>query len=414
MLKNKIYNLLRWSEKYTKTDMVYLASGGFWLTTGQVVSSLSSLLLAIAFANLLPKETFGVYKYVLSIASILSIPTLSGMSTAITQAIARGYDGSFVPALKTRIRWGLLGGLLGITLAGYYYINNNIDLTISFLIASIFLPIMDPLSSYNSILHGKKMFKQYSKYFVLTKVFSVSTLIATIFLTNKLSLILLAYFVSWTLTHFIFLKITLNKIILSDKKDNKTIKYGKHLSFINLLGAITGQLDKILVFHYMGATELAIYSFAIIPIEQTKGILKNIQSIAFPKFAQSTVLEIKKTILPKIAKFSALILLITVAYILLAETLYKIFFPNYMEAVYYSKIFSISLITIPLLIITSVFRAQKMTKTIYKFNIITSVFNIVIIFYSIYFYGIIGLVIARVVARFFNLFLSIFLLKRSN
>ncbi len=414
MVKNKIYKLLRWSEKYTKTDMVYLASGGLWLTVGQIMSSLSSLLLAIAFANLLPRETYGVYKYVLSIVSILSIPTLSGMNTAVTQAVARGYDGSFLPALKTRIKWGVLGGVLSVGLAGYYFINGNTDLTISFLIASVFLPILDPLSSYSSILHGKKMFKQYSRYFILTKVFSVSILITTIFLTNKLFIILLAYFISWTLIHFIFLKITLRKISLNNKKDEKTIKYGKHLSFINLLGAISGQLDKILVFHFMGAVDLAIYSFAIIPIEQAKGVLKNVQSLAFPKFAQNTITEIKKTILPKIVKFSIIIFIITIFYVLMADILYKIFFPNYMDSAYYSKIFSISLVTIPLLIITSIFRAQKMTKTIYQFNIITSIFNIIIIFLSIYFYGIIGLIIARVMARFFNLFLSIFLLQKSN
>ncbi len=64
-LRAKICNFLRWSEKYIKTDMIYLVKGGFWLTLGQIISSVSSLLLVIAFANLLPKETYGIYKYFL-------------------------------------------------------------------------------------------------------------------------------------------------------------------------------------------------------------------------------------------------------------------------------------------------------------------------------------------------------------
>ena len=43
-IKNKTYKLLRKSEKYTKTDMVYLTKGGFWLTLGQIISSTSAFL----------------------------------------------------------------------------------------------------------------------------------------------------------------------------------------------------------------------------------------------------------------------------------------------------------------------------------------------------------------------------------
>ena len=62
--KNSVYTFLRKTEKYTKTDMVYLASGGFWLSIKTALSILIALSLSIAFANLLPKETFGEYKYI--------------------------------------------------------------------------------------------------------------------------------------------------------------------------------------------------------------------------------------------------------------------------------------------------------------------------------------------------------------
>ena len=79
--KQKLISILRWSEKYTQTDMVYLTRGGFWLILGKIVFNISGFLLIIAFANLLSKEAYGTYQYVLSVASILAIPTLSPIPT---------------------------------------------------------------------------------------------------------------------------------------------------------------------------------------------------------------------------------------------------------------------------------------------------------------------------------------------
>ena len=58
-LKQTIFRMLRWSERFTKTDMVYLAKGSFWMMAKQVGVSIISFGLAIAFANLLPQETYG-------------------------------------------------------------------------------------------------------------------------------------------------------------------------------------------------------------------------------------------------------------------------------------------------------------------------------------------------------------------
>jgi len=44
-IKNFLYKKLRLSEKYTRTDMVYIAKGGFWLTFGQSITSILSLIL---------------------------------------------------------------------------------------------------------------------------------------------------------------------------------------------------------------------------------------------------------------------------------------------------------------------------------------------------------------------------------
>ena len=110
-IKTKLLSILKKSEKYTKTDMTYMAKGGFWLTFAQVISSISSLLLTLAFASMVTKEVYGTYKYIFSLFALLSIPTLSGMGTAITQSVARGFEGSVIPAFKEKIKWGALGVL---------------------------------------------------------------------------------------------------------------------------------------------------------------------------------------------------------------------------------------------------------------------------------------------------------------
>ena len=244
-LENKIYKLLRKSEKYTKTDMVYLAKGGFWLTLNQVISSASAFLLVLAFANLLPKETYGEYKYILSILGILSIPTLGGMGTAVVQAVARGYEGSLSSALKVKIRWGLLSSLASLSLAGYYWFNGNTTLTFSFLIASIFLPFFDTLSIYNALLQGKKLFKIASKFGIISKIIATITMIIAILFSKNIFIILTTYLASYTLLRLIFLNITFKKHIKNNNEDSSTISYGKHLSLIGVISTIAAQIDKV-------------------------------------------------------------------------------------------------------------------------------------------------------------------------
>src|SRR3989344_4903049 len=124
--RHKLYTVLRGLEKYTKADMVYLAKGGFWITFGQSFSTLLSLVLIIAFANLLPKETYGTYRYILSLASIFNVFTLTGMNSAVARAVAIGHEGALRTSVKYQLKWNLLMLVAFFTLGGYYLANGDI------------------------------------------------------------------------------------------------------------------------------------------------------------------------------------------------------------------------------------------------------------------------------------------------
>ena len=188
-IKNKIYKLLRKSEKWTKTDMIYLTKGGFWITTSQVASFILYFLLSIVFANFLPKEIYGTYKFVLSMIALLTIPTLGSMGTAVIQAVARGYEGSLIPAIKEKIKWGSLGFLGSLFLALYYYIQNDHQLFFSFLLISIFIQIFGAFAIYGALLQGRKLFKISSKISIFSNFVSITILIITVLFTNNIYLI---------------------------------------------------------------------------------------------------------------------------------------------------------------------------------------------------------------------------------
>ncbi len=410
-LKQKIKDFLIYTQRYTHTDMIYLAKGGFWLTLGQIISTGASFLLAVAFANLLDPVTYGNYKYILSLVGILGIFSLPAMGTAIIQAVARGLEGSFYTAFKTKLKWGLLGSLTALGLASYYFLRGNYLLSIPLLISAIFLPLMEASRVWGSFLGGRKLFNIQVKFNSLNRILSVSIMITTLFLTKNLLWLIAVYFVSNTFLNFFFYLITKGKFQPNKKEDPQTLSYGKHLSLMGIIGTIANYLDRILIFHYLGAGEVAIYSFAIYPPEQIKGFFKNIRPLALPKLSQKSKQEIKKTFFKKIIKFFLALLPITVAYIITAPFLYKLIFPQYSQAVPYSQIFAISLIFTPILPI-SVLESQMAIKEKYTITLFSGFSRIFLMSSLVLFYGIWGVIIGWVLARFLTFLLALWSIKR--
>ncbi len=401
ILRTKTYNILRKSEKYLKTDMVYLAKGGLWLTLGQVISSIATFLLAIAFANLLPKETYGTYKYILSVAGILTIATLRGMDMATNQAAARSHEGTLIPIIKTKIYWGLLGAISSSGISLYYFINENITLAISFLVIAAFLPFMDSFNLYNSFLRGKKLFRASVIYGIIIHILATITLIITLFATNNLFIIIFAYFFSWTLLRAIFFFLTLKKFPPNQSIDPNTIPYGKHLSFINATAALVGSLDFILVFHYLGAVALAVYSFALAPVLQFRGLFDKLPILAIPKLANRPSSEISLMLRKRFVMLFIAGMVLSLIYIAIAPLVFKILFPKYLESVLFSQIFSMSIAITLAQSILGAATTSKVTlipkKLLYLWNIpgIVLTLSIIVLIKP---FGIMGVVISRLLS----------------
>jgi O-antigen/teichoic acid export membrane protein len=403
---------LRKSQKFTGTDNVYVATYGFYLTIGNVISMTAAFLLSIAFARFLPKEIYGQYRYILSIVTILAISSLQGMNDAVVRGVAKGFEGVFIKGFKTKLKWSLLGSIASLGIAIYFWLQGNIEFTISFLIIAVFLPLFKSGETYQFYLNGKKLFGKKVNYTAIIQILATVFLILTLFLTKNLIILILVYFFSYSVLRMLFLFWTIRKTKPNKKQDLKTISYGKHLSLMGIIGLIAEQIDKILLFQFMGPIKLAIYSFAILPVEQIRTPLQNIQELALPKLSTRSKKEIKKNLPKKLLKSIIFILIMIAIYIILVPYFFKIFYPQYIDSVFYSRLFSFDLLVFPISMMVLTLQAKMKTKELYKINIINPIIRIILLVVLIPLYGMLGAIIAILLSQIFYFFITWFFFKK--
>jgi O-antigen/teichoic acid export membrane protein len=411
-IKNKTYNFLRWSQKYTGTDNVYLAKNGFWLILNHGVQIIMSLVLLIIFTNLLSKEIYGTYQFILSVAGTLSLFTFIGTGTAVMRATAKGSESALHKGLKIKLLWNLGIVVASSITAIYYYINDNELLFIAFLIVAIFQPLISAFELYNSYLIGKQLFRKSSALTVIQRLLPFIILVPTIFLTDNLLIIIFIYFSSNAFSLFLIYKITSPKRPKPSAIDDELLNYSKHLSIIGIIAKITEYSDKILVWHFLGATSVAVYALAQMPILNLRSILRLIHSLAFPKLVKKDLSQLKKTLPKKIRYYFLIVSSSVFLYIIAAPFLFKIFFPNYPEAVIYSQFLALSVLAVPRAIIGQVFTAHKKKKEQYILNISTSVVRIILLLILLPIYGIWGAILSTLAVDLYRTILVWFLFYR--
>ncbi len=409
--KQTIYGFLRKSQKYTGTDNIYLAKGGFWLTMGQAVSALSSFVLAIAFANLLDPENYGQYKYILSLLGMLQIFSLVGMNKAITQAVARGLEGSFDSGFKAKLKWSILGSLAAIGLAVYYLLKGNQLLFIPLLLIAAFMPLMEASRIYTGFLGGKKLFSIQTKYSIVNQIAFAALIVITLFLTKNIFWLIAVYLASHTFMNYAFYLITKIKFKPNQKEDSNTLNYAKHLSLMGVVSQGADYLDKIVLFHFLGSMPLAVYSFAVLLPEEIQKVLSHVSTLAMPKFASKTKEEIRASIMKKFWQLTIVTASLAAIYVLIAPSVYKIFFPQYMASIPFSQVFILSFISIPISLLGTVFEAKMMKGKLYFIKIAPLVrMGLYVILIPLF--GIWGLLWAIIGAEIFKSALVLFLFRK--
>ena len=413
-LKTKIVSILRYSERYTKTDMVYLAKNSFWLNLNTIISSAFALALSVVFARYLDKEIYGNYQFLISLASIVGTLTLTGMNASVIQSVARGYEGVLKKSVWVQIKYALIPFCLGVAISLYYFLNNNITISYSLIAISILMPITSAFNTWAAFLSGKKDFYKTFTLSQASNLFYYSVMFVCIFIFPQTVTLVFANFLASAITNFlIYLRVS-KKYVSNNLEDEGSIEYGKKLSVSSILPLISIHIDNILVFHLLGASNLAIYAFASNIPEKFISLIRPISTVALPKMSVKNPDNFRKELGSKIFKLLLFSFLFSLIYILLAPFVYKILFPNYTDSILYSQVYVIAAAISTTTSLAVSFMFASRSNKIYTYNIINPIFNIAAMITGTYFFGIWGLIASRVMGNFFSLSLSYGLERKST
>lgn len=408
-LKLRIVSLLRWSERYTKTDMVYLAESAFWTNSSVALTSLFAFVTSIAFANLVPKEQFGLYQYLLSLATIVGALTMTGMNSAVTQAVSRGYEGVLRASVRLQLKLAVLPFLLGSGVSAYYFLNGNGVIAAGTALIAILLPLTNTFNTYAAYFNGKEDFKRIFLGSTITNVaYYGAILLATWLAPDALALIAVNVGVNAAAAFGLYLY-TLRAYQPSDDNDPSALRYGTHLSLMNVLDILVTQADAVLIFHFLGAVPLAIYNFACAIPERIGGLFKFLVFAGLPRFAQSTPDELAPVLLGKTLRAMGAGLIVSLAYIAIAPLLFGALFPKYLDALPYTQVYAFMIaLTAGSLPLTALL-SQRMQRELYIFRIVSPIVHLILQISLLMIWGLMGILIARMLANLFNVILSLLL-----
>ncbi len=382
-IKQKLRLLLIRLQEYLHIDTLYLAKGGFWLSASFFLTSILSLVQVVIFANVLPKEAYGTYKYILALAGSFAFITWTGMNDAVTQAAAKDGSSAILSyAVKVQLKWNFLFSVVMTGLSVYYFLNHNILFAKSLFVLGLSFPLDATFNTYGAFLAGKKDFRRASLYCTVTPAIQLIALGIGALLTKDIFTLIVIYALTGFLPNLFFYIRTMRLYkpeTVSEEQKTALIHYSKHLSFVHILSSIAQYVDKIVIFHYLGAIELAVYGLALAIPERIRGYVKAMASMLMPRLSEKTPEDIHETFGTRIFQGMLVGAAISAVYILLAPTFYRIFLPKYLESVFYSQVFSLTLIfALPANYIGGVFTAHKMLRPIYYSSLSANVLKILL------------------------------------
>jgi O-antigen/teichoic acid export membrane protein len=405
-IRRRSTELVKSAERYLQTDVLYLIKGGASLGVAQAVTSISVFLMAMAYARFVPKETYGTYQFILSLMGIVAAFSLTGLGQSMVRAVAKKRWYSSRRILWKGLAWNSTSSLVALVICLYYFAQDNKIIGTALIIAGALVPLLNIFQTYDAPIVGQSRFPVAAGFQIARSIGVALLMLIAILKTDSALLMFLVYLVSHVAITGIFYfyshkKFDRSSDPLNREKDSEAIDdsedilaIGKDFSVMNLIGKISGEIDRILLFHFLGPVQVATYSFAIAAPRQVQHINKTLKGLLLSKLSARAPDVLKKTLPRKALWMYAYILPILALYIPLAPFLYKIIFPAYVDAAVYSQVYALVLLFAPLIVLNEALVAHGAQRDLYIINAAVPASRLTLLFFLVPFIGIWGVIIA--------------------
>lgn len=412
--------------KYHKQGKVFLRNkfdreGSGWLFLQQLLIAPMSILTTVLMTHFLSIDSYGYYKYILSIYGIIAIFSFSGIYSIATLNMQRGQDSFFKLGFKYNklLRW--IPSTISLGVALYYFYMGNSYLAVFFLLNIFSYLIVDTYSFYLVALQGKGDYRANMKYAVLYYLCSTFPPAITAIFTQNLYLIFIAMYLAqgifrYTTFQLVKWRYGLNMRNLNTHGINKEEikdfrKESLAITFTGALGSAQVNASGVIIFNRLGPGDNAIYSIALTFADFVTGMIGStmtkIQLVlsritkakGYSRESDREKISLIRGLFQKYFWFS---LISAILCALMLPLVYKFLFPKYYFSYHYAVVYCLSILAVALTPAYQYLFEKRLFKAINIIQTITLVINLTLLFFAAMYFGIWGAITVAIVMRFVN------------
>lgn len=379
--------------KYLRIDLTFITKSAFWISLGRMSWGISAFLITLVLSRFMSQEAFGMYKYILSIAAAASAFSFGGLGIAISQAAAKNKDATYSWGFKQGLLWSVPAFLIGVGIGIYYIFAGNLDLGLALFLTTTANLFLQNTLIWSNFLVGKRLYKEdAANSTVYATGIAVITITATLLYPNP-------FFISFAYTCgaaiiSLYLYTKTARHVKNQELAHDELTFGKHMSLLQIIGAISMQADKLIVFHFLGVTPLAIYSVATALPQQLRFGSKLISSLTLPRYSTQSIQDIKKSVHKQAFYVLIFSIVAVVAYVILSPFFFEIFFPRYLDGILLSQVFSLLFLVFPITLYQQALSSHRKIHYLAIVQTVAPITKIASLFIFVPFYGLWGVLIS--------------------